>query len=261
MKVLVLGEGRSGSTALDAIRRSHEVVGYVVPRRPGFRNRLRNLFSRHVEIAKKDLGSFDPAAFGAEIVCIAGFPWLLPETALTGPAINAHPSLLPRHRGPLPFFWIYHEDDRETGVTVHGVTREIDAGDVYARSAFALERGLPVEELAKRVRVVAARLLSESLEAIGSGTAETIPQDPAEITLAPRVPGRSRTIDWQAWPAERVWHFLHGLFPHYREDVGVPYRGVGGFDGESHSRPPGSIERASNRIILYCRDGRVFLDA
>ncbi|MBW3564839.1 MAG: hypothetical protein KY459_08945 [Acidobacteria bacterium] len=259
MKVLLLGEGGSASAALDAIRRRHEVVGYVVPKRRGLRARLGNLLHRRIEIGREDLATFDPASYGAEIVCIAGFPWLLPESALTVPAINAHPSLLPRHRGPLPFFWIYHEDDRETGVTVHCVTPELDAGDIHARISFPLERGLPVDDLAVRVRAEGARLLVETLDAIARGSAETVPQDPVTVTQAPRVPDRSRTIDWETWPAERVWHFLHGLLPHYREDVGATYRRVSAFDEESHSKRPGSIDRDRDRFTLYCRDGRVFL--
>ena len=53
------------------------------------------------------------------------FPWLIPADALAVPrigAVNFHPSLLPRFRGPNPIGWTYRNDDPEYGLTVppHG---------------------------------------------------------------------------------------------------------------------------------------------
>ena len=85
-----------------------------------------------------------------DVICIAGYPWLLRGEIIASPpalTLNVHAALLPRHRGPLPLFWIYHQDDRETGVTVHAVTDRADAGDIFDQERFPLPRGFPVEQL------------------------------------------------------------------------------------------------------------------
>ena len=52
--------------------------------------------------------------------------------------IGAHPSLLPRHRGPDPYFWAIDSGDHETGVTVHRLTERYDDGDVLASSRLVI---------------------------------------------------------------------------------------------------------------------------
>jgi methionyl-tRNA formyltransferase len=53
-------------------------------------------------------------------------------------AINLHPSILPRNRGPNPFFWSIRNGDSDTGVTAHLLAEELDAGDV------CLQRRIPI---------------------------------------------------------------------------------------------------------------------
>jgi hypothetical protein len=68
-------------------------------------------------------------------------------------------------------------------------------------------------------------------------------------------------VDFAHWGAERVWHFLAGLYPRFREPLanGVSYRGVRGFQLMPHDRASGHVERASRGWSLFCRDGIVEL--
>jgi methionyl-tRNA formyltransferase len=54
-------------------------------------------------------------------------------------AFGVHPSLLPRWRGPDPYFWAIASGDRETGVTVHRLAPEYDTGEILASEVFAIE--------------------------------------------------------------------------------------------------------------------------
>ena len=47
--------------------------------------------------------------------------------------INAHASLLPRHRGAAPIAYAILCGDAETGISIMRVAREMDAGEVFAR--------------------------------------------------------------------------------------------------------------------------------
>ena len=103
-----------------------------------------------------------------------------------------HPSLLPRHRGPLPLFWTYHADDRVTGVTIHHVNQSFDAGDVILQDSFPLPRGYPAAKLNEDVAHRGASLLRSAVEALAGGRAARVAQDERAATYAPRVrPGTS----------------------------------------------------------------------
>lgn len=52
--------------------------------------------------------------------------------------INLHPSLLPRNRGPNPFFWSILNGDSDSGVTAHALIDKLDAGDI------CLQRRIPI---------------------------------------------------------------------------------------------------------------------
>jgi methionyl-tRNA formyltransferase len=203
-----------------------------------------------------------------DVICIAGYPWLIPPDVFLKPrlgAVNLHGSLLPRHRGILPLFWIYHHDDRDTGVTVHRVTERADAGAILGQDSFALPRGLPVDSLNSMNAERGGALLAATLDALVRGSVAERVQDERLATPAPRVVGGVSMVDFEHWGVERVWHFLAGLYPHFQEPLVdgagglVRYRGVRGFRSERHDRSPGHVERTARGSALYCRDGIVEL--
>jgi hypothetical protein len=83
--------------------------------------------------------------------------------------INLHPSLLPRHRGPMPVFWALAEGRGETGVTIHRIAQKIDAGEILAQEAVALPPGLSVLEAAQRLHLTGVALLSRTVRALAAG--------------------------------------------------------------------------------------------
>lgn len=207
----------------------------------------------------------------ADLVCVAAFPWKIPDEVLAGVSlggINLHTSLLPRHRGPLTLFWVYHANDRETGVTVHRMTGTFDAGDVLHQQAFPLERGFPVDALYSRYIEVGPELMRQSAQALAAGRAACYPQDEQLVTYAPIVRPGNRMVDFDGWDAERVWHFLGGLYPRFIEPLSdveghaIRYVGVIGHERGTPRRPVGTVSRMDEtRLALQCRDGVVYLRA
>ena len=280
-------DGEFSCRALEALAARHAVAAIVAPPAPHrtWRSLLRGVsgrpgFSldalgrrlgariRRVQSSRDSAASAMVADARVDAICIAGYPWLLPGEVFQQPrlgAINLHGSLLPRHRGILPLFWIYYHDDRDTGVTVHRVTARADAGAILAQDAFPLPRGLPVERLNSLNAERGGALLAATLDALEGGAVSEREQDERLATPAPRVASGARMVDYERWGAERVWHFLAGLFPRFQEPLvdgqgrAVGYRAVQGFTISDHGRRPGQVERAGKRIALYCRDGIVEL--
>ncbi len=203
-----------------------------------------------------------------DVICIAGYPWLLRGDIISSPpalTLNVHAALLPRHRGPLPLFWIYYHDDRETGVTVHTVTDRADAGDILGQESLPLPRGFPVEQLNRLNAERGARLLCRVLAEVAGGTTAPRPQDEGRATLAPRIRPGTPMIDFQQWEVERVWHFCAGLYPRFIEplttDNGQPvrYGGVLGYETHETSHRPGSVTATKGGYDLHCLGGTVRL--
>jgi methionyl-tRNA formyltransferase len=206
-------------------------------------------------------------AIRPDLISVAIYPRRIPQDIIdlaSLGAINVHPSLLPRHRGPLPLFWTYHADDRDAGVTVNHMNQVLDAGDIIAQERFPLPRAYPVEKLDEDVALRGAKLLQSAAKLLASGQAPRIPQDENAATTAPRIQSGTSMVHFDEWDVERVWHFLAGLCPRFREPLvnsaGGPvlYQVVNGFE-RGPSGTPGNVEKASNGWKLHCRGGTVLL--
>ena len=120
-----------------------------------------------------DLGARDAAigealeAAGVELTVLAGYDQLLRAgyfAAYRGRTINIHPSLLPRHGGAGMMGMAVHRSvlaagEAETGVTVHEVTTNLDAGPILAQERCAVRPGDDADGLAARVLEIEHRLL------------------------------------------------------------------------------------------------------
>lgn len=101
------------------------------------------------------------AAHDAELVVGAGYMRVLTPAFLERfPAVlNVHPSLLPRFRGLHAVERALEEGVGQTGVTVHFMVEEVDAGPVVAQEAVPVVPGETKESLLGRLHPVEHRLL------------------------------------------------------------------------------------------------------
>jgi phosphoribosylglycinamide formyltransferase-1 len=96
---------------------------------------------------------------GVDLALLAGYDQLLHRSffdAFAGRTINIHPSLLPRHGGKGMTGLAVHAavlaaGDAETGVTLHEVAPELDAGPILRQARLAVRPGESADELAARV--------------------------------------------------------------------------------------------------------------
>ncbi|MGH2446703.1 MAG: phosphoribosylglycinamide formyltransferase [Candidatus Limnocylindria bacterium] len=118
---------------------------------------------------------------GVTLCLLAGYDQLLRPSyfeAYRGRTINIHPSLLPRHGGRGMMGLAVHQSvleagDRETGVTIHEVTADLDAGPILAQSRVPVLPGDDADSLAARVLAEEHRLLVATLRgAIAAGESE-----------------------------------------------------------------------------------------
>ncbi len=147
--VAVVAGDKEDAFAFERARRAGVPVEYVDP--SGFVSR--EDFDR--ELAGR------VAAHDVELVVGAGYMRVLSPAFLERfPAVlNVHPSLLPRFRGLRAVERALEAGVGETGVTVHFMVEEVDAGPVVAQEAVPVVPGETKEGLLERLHPVEHRLL------------------------------------------------------------------------------------------------------
>jgi methionyl-tRNA formyltransferase len=112
------------------------------------------------------------ASVEPDLVVCMGFPWKIPPDALAVPRLgwlNGHPSLLPRHRGPLPIAWAIREGDEEVGITFHRMDADLDTGPILAQRPYRLGELQPPDSFYPELGLVVAEALTEALERLAAG--------------------------------------------------------------------------------------------
>lgn len=180
------------------------------------------------------------ADLAPDILIVSCFPWRIPKELVALASLgglNVHPSALPAYRGPDPLFWVYRHGRLRTGVTVHQITPELDAGPILEQARFDVPLGLPGDHLEWQAAAIGARLLVRALERMARGQAQMLPQvaESASYFSWPRTRDLEITPEWVAW---RAVHFLRGVIP-------LGYRPV--------YASPGQPRVTVRRLLRWCR--------
>lgn len=80
--------------------------------------------------------------------------------------INAHPSLLPKYRGPNPYFWTIRNQEKESGVTFHLVDDSLDTGAILAQEVIKIYPSDTGASLKQRTVLTARGVACELLRAL-----------------------------------------------------------------------------------------------
>jgi methionyl-tRNA formyltransferase len=143
---------------------------------------------------------------GAELlVCVAYGKLFGPKFLDLFPrgAINLHPSLLPRHRGPAPIVSTILNGDQVFGISVQQLSLEMDAGDILVQERVPLRDTETAGELTECAAHRGARLLREVVDSIAQGSAVAVPQLHDDATTSHKVEKEHGAIDFYR-PADQI---------------------------------------------------------
>ena len=79
-------------------------------------------------------------------------------------SINAHPSLLPKYRGPNPYFWVIKNQEQTSGVTFHLIDEGYDSGAILAQEEVKIYPSDTGESLKQRTVLTARGVVCELLK-------------------------------------------------------------------------------------------------
>ncbi|GAA0922796.1 methionyl-tRNA formyltransferase [Virgisporangium ochraceum] len=218
-----------------ADERGIEVLTPQRPREPDFQARLKELAPDCVPVV----------AYGA----------LVPPSALDIPArgwINLHFSLLPAWRGAAPVQHAVLHGDEVTGAAVFQLEEGLDTGPVYGTLTEEIRPTDTSGDLLERLAKSGARLLTDVLDGIATGTLEPVPQANEGVSLAPKITNDDARVRWSepafavdrrvraCTPAPGAWTTFRGD----RVKLG-PVRPV-----RTEGLPPGEVRVEKDTVLV-----------
>ncbi|MBR3752095.1 MAG: methionyl-tRNA formyltransferase [Ruminiclostridium sp.] len=229
MKILFMGTPDFAVPSLQAlIEAGHEIVGvFTQPDKP--KNRGMKLQPTPVKVValEHDIPVFQPTklrdgtaletiqGLAPELIVVAAYGRILPQEILDYPklgCINVHSSLLPKYRGSAPIHWAILNGDAESGVTIMHMALALDAGDIISQAVTPIDPDETVESLHDRLADMGAKLLVDTVVAIGDGTATHTPQQEDLVTHAPMLSRALSPMDFTR-PARELHNQVRGLIP------------------------------------------------
>lgn len=204
-------------------------------------------------------------ALNPELIAVAAYGRILPEDILNYPrygSINVHSSLLPKYRGAAPINWAILNGEKETGVSIMYMAKELDAGDIISQVSTEIFPNEDAQKLTIRLAALGADALSSTVAALAEGTAARIPQDESAHTYAPMLTRELSPIDWSR-SAHEINCQIRGLipWPAASTDVitGAPMKVFQSQESEeTTAKRPGSILSADQKgIAIACGDSKV----
>lgn len=184
---------------------------------------LKKFHCQMIEVTKENLVDALRAHEGKALLSI-GFPYLVPGESLSlfHPAINIHPTLLPRYRGPTTGAYILMHNESESGSTVHHMTEKMDRGDIIAQNRVVLTPFDTIRSLQRKVYQSEPELIIEAFGLL-EADAPARPQDenvatefakkrtPSDSEIDPARPlvelfDEIRACDPDEFPAYFIWH-------------------------------------------------------
>jgi len=200
MRIIFMGSGIFGHKILQSIVPEHNIVAiYTASKNTNSRNAKSNpvkklaldIGSNVVEIDRfstsdiEKLRSYDP-----DIIIVASYGLILPNDVLqigNFPAINVHPSLLPRWRGAAPIERCIESGDSETGVCIIEMTAKLDAGVILNQTKITLSSEITSMKLYDICSNIGGQIILDTIKQLTNGTVKKREQNIDGITYAKKI--------------------------------------------------------------------------
>ncbi len=280
MRVLLMSTPEFGIPTLHAlIDHQYDVVGVVCqPDKPAGRGLRVTAPAMKQEALGRGVPVFQPASLGAaevrrelgatrpDLILVAAYGKFIPDAIIDlAPlgALNLHPSLLPRWRGACPVPAAILAGDRETGVTVHFVVNEMDAGAVLAQAAMPLTGHDRTPDVMARLAVLGADLYLATIEGWLAGRIVPQTQDHTQAIWCDRMTKAHGRLDW-AQPADLLARRVRaldpwpGTFTTWRGAI-LRIRSAEPWSTWQGDLPPGQVFRAADDIAVATGRGALIL--
>ncbi|MXY46979.1 MAG: methionyl-tRNA formyltransferase, partial [Chloroflexi bacterium] len=283
LRVIFMGTPEFAVPALDALLQlGCEITGvYTQPDRRSGRGRRLTAPPVKQAAIERGLSVFQPAslrrdtearaqlaALQPDVIVVVAYGLFLPaDTLAVSPlgALNLHPSLLPKYRGPSPVASAILNGDTTTGVTLMRLDEGMDSGPIIAQQDTHIGAEETTADLTPRLFEIGAQLLIECLPQWRDGAVTAKPHYEGDATITRLLTREDGVIDWthsadyiarqvrayHPWPGSITrWngrqlkvHQATAIYNGAFEDLG---------DEASKQQAPGAVVQNPQGITVVC---------
>lgn len=177
--------------------------------------------------------------------------------------VNAHPSLLPKYRGPNPYIQTILHGENFSGLTIHLLNDNFDSGAILKQEKIRIFETDTSKELKERTARVARNLISELIMDLNRKILTPIIQNEKCATYFPNISGDEKMIDFSIQSSVEISRTIRALHPFlpcyitYQDKFFIinPYKFK--LLDKSNRRPATIVAKnyKNSSITIVCSDG------
>lgn len=175
--------------------------------------------------------------------------------------IGIHGSLLPEYRGGAPLVWAIINGEKNAGVSLFSLTREMDDGPIWGQKKFQINFTDYIEDILKKAEESALYLLKQNYLKILNKTKKPKPQSKKQRTYCALRSSTDGLINWRE-SATKIYNFIRaqsepypGAFTYFENKKITIWRGKPSkliFFGT-----PGQVTKISSEgVCVICGDNK-----
>lgn len=236
MKIVILGKGEMLANLIEGVADSgFEIAGVFRNERTSmskFKLFLQDFFKSSPEVtliktrkiheikcksANSEEFKREILKLNADIILVGTWREKLKKEIIDLPTIatiNAHPSLLPKYRGPNPYIQTILHGETQSGITFHLMTTELDKGPILAQQKIDIQPFDTAKELKEKTVFQARLLICELLKRLNAGIVEPIEQDESNSSYYGNISGDERMLDFKNMTSTEILNTIRALHPY-----------------------------------------------
>jgi len=127
--------------------------------------------------------------------------------------VNVHPSLLPKYRGPNPYLQTILHGEEFSGVTIHLLNENYDAGAILKQEKVRIFDTDTSKELRERTVAAARGLVCGFMSDIKQKILTPVSQAEKYATYFPNITGNERMLDFRVQTSDEISRTIRALHP------------------------------------------------
>lgn len=186
----------------------------------------------------------------------------LPKIAM----INAHPSLLPKYRGPNPYLQTIWHGEEKSGITFHLMNEKFDAGAILLQKTVEIKPEDTGKELKERTVLTARSAVTELLNRLADDFIIPVDQSEERATYFPQIKPDDVMLDFKQSAEEisahiRAFHPWSKTFFEHKNKFFIPNPyNLEILENTTKIKDTGKIVDKNNKeksITIVCGDGKL----
>ncbi len=171
-----------------------------------------------VKVIRSSSDSFDSFdSLQPDLLVVASFGKIIPQSILEIPkfgAINIHPSLLPKYRGPSPLQNQILDGVTDSAISFILMDSEMDHGPILKQVPFQISENDTFQSLCEKMFAESAKYISEVVQSLADGSIQKTAQNEEDATVTKLVEKEDGYFDIDNPPApEKLQKMIRAYYP------------------------------------------------